>query len=398
MPSTTAASTSLAARMGRWSATHRRRAIVGWFAFVVLAFAAGALTGTRGPSGSGGVGESGRADTTLANAFPPSAGERVLIQPPRGRSAREGEVRRATAAVVASVRRAAGVHDVSATQVSRDGRSRLVSFRIPGSDSATEGAVKPIVAAVARVARAHPGVFIGEFGDASAQVAVSGAFASDFKRAELLSLPVTLAVLLIAFGALVAAGVPLLLGLSAVAATLGLVGVASQAVPMDDTVASVVLLVGLAVGVDYTLFYLRREREERRRGASPQEALTIAAATSGRAVLVSGVTVMIAMAGMLLAGAQTFVSLGIGAMLVVAVAMLGSITVVPALLASLGDRVDRGRIPWLSRRLGAGAREPRAWAAFLRVVLRRPVVAAGLSAALLAGLAWPACGLAIPSQ
>ena len=196
-----------------------------------------------------------------------------------------------------------------------------------------------------RVAQANPGVYVGEFGSASANKALSKAFADDFTKAEKLSLPITLAILLLAFGALVAAGIPLLLGLTAVMATLGLAALPSQIVPLGENLTSIVLLVGLAVGVDYTLFYLRREREEVRKGADKREAVLTAAATSGRAVLISGFTVMAAMAGMFLAGDSTFTELGIGAIMVVAVAMIGSVTVVPAILAALGNKVDKGRDP-----------------------------------------------------
>src|SRR3712207_6480642 len=182
------------------------------------------------------------------------------------------------------------------------------SFELRGDDEHTEEAVGPVVAAVDRVAAQNEGVFVGQFGEASSNKALSQSFEDDFKKAETLSIPITLVILVVAFGALVAAGIPLLLGLSAVAATLGLVALPSQLVPMDDTISSIILLVGLAVGVDYTLFYLRREREERARGADHKTAVETAAATSGRAVLVSGFTVMIAMAGMFFAGGRTFTS------------------------------------------------------------------------------------------
>ena len=110
---------------------------------------------------------------------------------------------------------------------------------------------------------------------------------------------------MVAFGALVAAGIPLLLALTAVFATFGLVAAAEPRVPMATEAAAVVLLIGLAVGVDYSLFYLRREREERAAGRSERAALEAAAATSGRSVLVSGLTVMVAMAGMFLTGDAT---------------------------------------------------------------------------------------------
>src|SRR6185312_862518 len=146
--------------------------------------------------------------------------------------------------------------------------------------------------------------------------------------------------------------------------------------------------IGLAVGVDYALFYLRREREERAAGKSKEAALEAAAATSGRSVLISGVTVMIAMAGMLFSGDKTFMGFSIATMMVVAIAMIGSLTVLPAVLSKLGDRVERGRIPLIGR-LRRPAGENRVWSALLTPVLRNPKVAAVLAAGLLAALAVP---------
>jgi putative drug exporter of the RND superfamily len=148
-------------------------------------------------------------------------------------------------------------------------------------------------------------------------------------------------------------------------------------------------LVGLAVGVDYCMFYVRREREERARGAGPRRALVIAAQTSGRSVWISGLTVMIAMAGMLFTRDTTFTSFALGTILVVATAVLGSLTVLPALLSALGDRVDLGKIPGLYRRRTTS----RIWAGLMRIVLSRPLVSAVLAAAALGALAWPALDL-----
>ena len=138
---------------------------------------------------------------------------------------------------------------------------------------------------------------------------------------------------------------------------MGLVGPLSQISPVEQSINHVILLIGLAVGVDYALFYLRRAREERAAGRSADAALEAAAATSGRAVLVSGITVMTAMAGMYLAGSPTFTSFATGTITVVAVAMLGSLTVLPALMSKLGDRVDKGRVPGLARVKGRMARD-----------------------------------------
>ena len=185
---------------------------------------------------------------------------------------------------------------------------------------------------------------------------------SDLQRAELLSIPVTLLVLLFAFGAVVAACVPVVLALTAVAATFGLLGPLSQAFPSDDAVTTVVVLIGMAVGVDYALFYIVRTRQERLRGLPSHEALGIAARTSGRTVVVSGTTVMTAMAGMFFVRAKIFDSLAIATITVVACAVLGSVTVLPAVLELLGTKIDRGRIPFLphlARSRRAGASGPR---------------------------------------
>ena len=206
----------------------------------------------------------------------------------------------------------------------------------------------------------------------------------DFQRAEYSSLPVTLVILLVAFGALVAAGLPVLLAFSGVLATIGCRRRASHVVAAGDATNSVILLIGMAVGVDYSLFYLRREREERRRGLSPREALLKTARTSGHAVFISGLTVLIAMAGMLFTGNAIFTSIAVGAMLMVAVALIGSLSILPALLSKLGHRVDKGRIPFLGRRQ---AGESRVWGFVLDRVLRRPVLSAVLSGGAL--LRWP---------
>ena len=207
-------------------------------------------------------------------------------------------------------------------------------------------------------------------GDASAPKAVMDQYGKDLGKAGMLSLPITLIILLVTFGALVAAGIPLLLALTAVFGTFGLIALPSHVLPMANEVPALVLLVGLAVGVDYSMFYLRREREERAKGRSERAALEAAAATSGRSVLISGLTVMVAMAGMFVTGDKVFASFGVATMMVVAVAMLGSLTVLPALLSRLGDRVDKVRV---RRRRGNGD-EGRLWGWIVDRVLRRPAL------------------------
>ena len=385
---------NIAARMGRWSAQHRKKAIGGWLAFVIIAFVIGGALGVKAPeSEQAYVGDSGKAHQLVDDHFPTQNDESIILQ---------GEGPALKAAVddtVAAVSKQPGVYDVQSpfakgneNQISEDGRSVLVNLKLRGDETQAEESVGAVLDATRRVQQANPDVYVGEFGMASASKALSQAFEDDFRKAETLSLPITLIILVFAFGALVAAGVPLLLGLSAVMAALGLVALPSQIVPLGENTASIILLVGLAVGVDYTLFYLRREREERARGASHRDAIHTAAATSGRAVLISGLTVIVAMAGMFLAGDQTFTALGIGAITVVLVAMIGSVTVVPAVLSVLGDKVEKGRIPFLHRLRRTGG-ESRVWNAVLDRVLRRPAVSAIAATLVLLVLAFPALGM-----
>jgi len=165
-------------------------------------------------------------------------------------------------------------------------------------------------------------------------------------------------ILLVVFGALLAAGVPVLLGLSAVAAASGLSALVSQLVPSTGSTSAMILLMGMAVGVDYSLFYVKRYREERARNQEHLDAVQIAAETSGHSVQVSGLAVIISMASLFIVGDVTFASLGAGSILVVAIAVLGSLTVLPALLAGLGRAMDRPRVP-LVWRLAASTRAPR---------------------------------------
>jgi uncharacterized membrane protein YdfJ with MMPL/SSD domain len=386
-------SRNIAARAGRWSAQHRKKAIFGWLAFVVASLMIGSALGvtTLGDE-DGGVGESGRADKTLHDAFPQRTEESVLVQSeqlkasdPAFRAGVDDTIRRLEGA--RSVRDVAGPYEGDG-RISKDDHSALIDFEIGGDPETATDRIDPALAATAAAAKANPELRIEQFGDASADKAISKQFGDDFKKAELTSLPITLLILVIAFGALVAASVPLLLALSGVAATIGLLAPISLLAPVDESINSVILLIGLAVGVDYSLFYLRREREERAAGRSEQASLEAAAATSGRAVLISGFTVMIAMAGMYLAGAATFQSFATGTILVVAVSVIGSLTVLPAVLSKLGDRVDKGRVPLLGR-IKARTAQAGIWSRTIDRVLKRPLLSAVISGGLLLALALP---------
>jgi uncharacterized membrane protein YdfJ with MMPL/SSD domain len=389
---------NIAARAGRWSAAHWKTATFGWIAFVVVAIVLGGAVGTKQLGDSDGVpGESGRMERILDEEFKTPAGETVLVQSntltaesPAFEAAVEDVVDRVSA-IPAVTNLRSPLERANADQISNDGHSAIVRFDIRGDPEKAVDKIDPVVAAVDAAKADHSQLYIGAFGTATAEKEIDESIGQDLERAGLLSIPVTIAVLIVAFGALVAAGIPLLLALTAVGATMGLLAIPSHFWPVDENTSAVVLLIGLAVGVDYAMFYLKREREERAAGRSESAALEAAAATSGRAVLVSGLTVMTAMAGMFLTGDKSFGSFAMATIMVVAIAVLGSLTVLPALLSRLGDRVNKARIPLLHRlqRPGGG----RGWSWILDRVLRRPVVSVVVSAGILVALALPALGM-----
>ncbi|MFE1310819.1 MMPL family transporter [Streptomyces sp. NPDC058755] len=392
----------LAARAGGWSARHRWAAVGIWVLFVVLAMGLGSAAGRVDVDESDQLkGETHTAARIIDDAgIEQPAGETVLIQSKDGAAkATSGEFRAAVTDVVKAVGATGKVVNVTSPYdtrtISRDGRSALVQFDMRGDADTAADRVEPVLKAVAGVQKDHGSLRIEEIGGASMKKQYDDAFGNDFQQAEYSAVPVALGILLIAFGALVAALLPVGLAITAIMATMGLMGLVSHVQPMSDTANSVMLLVGMAVGVDYCLFYLRREREERDAGRDPGTALRIAAATSGRAVIVSGVTVCVAMAGMLFTGLATFEAMGLASLMVVAVAMVGSVTVLPALLSLLGHRVEKGRIPFLGRRRrrqGAPA-ESRFWTAVLRGVLARPVISVVVAAGALLAVAAPALGM-----
>ena len=387
---------NLAARAGRWSAQHRKKAIWGWLGFVLLAFAIGGAVGTKTQDAAqSGVGESGRAARTIDNAFPKHAG-RAGAHPERQRTPRRTRPSApwSPTSSAASRRFPTRRHSRAPTrratrgQISADGHSALLRFEIAGDEDQAEDRVGATLDATGAAQAANPDFTVEQVGDASVNKQLNESISDDFKRAFVTSLPITLVILLIAFGALVAASVPIILALTAVLATIGLVGVISHISPVDQSINEVILLIGLAVGVDYSMFYLRREREERESGRSEEASLAAAAATSGRAVLVSGLTVMLAMAGMYLGGAPTFTSFATGTIIVVAVAVVGSLTVLPALLAWLGDRVEKGGVPIIKNQPW-NAGESSIWSRILNPVLRHPAVSAVAAAGVLIVLAIP---------
>jgi RND superfamily putative drug exporter len=370
------------------------RAVLAWVAFVIVCVGVGGIAGTRSQTDAQqAVGEWGRAEQMIVDGhFADPAVENVLI------TSRSGplDAAAATAAGTEARQRLSGlsqVGTVSEPVTAPGGRAVLVRGEMTGDANDAGDHVQPLLDATAAVQAAHPELRVEEVGGGTIDKALKKTYGEDFQKAEVLSLPVTLVILVVAFGALLAAAVPVLLALTSVAAAMGLSALSSHLLPLTDTTASVVLLIGMAVGVDYSLFYVRRAREERARGRTALDAVEIAAATSGRAVVISGGTVLVAMAGMFLSGSVIFSSLALGAMLVVAVSVLGSITVLPAILAGLGRWVDRPRVPLLHRLTLRPGRTPRLWPALLRPTLRRPALALGVGAGALVALALPALGM-----
>jgi RND superfamily putative drug exporter len=393
----------LAERLGRWGSEHRVKAILLWLA--LLLFAVGATgVGAKTLSSSGELtGESAKAERVLEQGgFERTAPEEILLQARNGGSIRTATGRQAARDLVAAVRathRVKGVRDPfaagNAGQLSRDGRSALVLFSMTGKADTAKDRVQPVLDAVGRVAQANPKLRIEQFGQASAGKALDDTVNKDFARAEVISIPLTFVILWLAFAALVAALLPVVLALTAIVIATGVVTLTSHAFPIDSSTNSMILLIGLAVGVDYSLFYFRRAREERAGGISNQDAVVRASATSGKAILTSGMTVIVAMLAMLLTGLGTFIGMAEGTAIVVGVATFGSLVVLPAVMAKLGDRVDRVRIPFLGRKLERrrAEGESRVWAAIVRPALARPILTAGVTAGLLVALALPALHL-----
>ncbi len=385
-------------RVAAWSARHRKTAVFGWLLLVAVAVVIGQRVGT-GNVNNYDPGQAGQAERVLNRPVvqqPDS--ESVLVQGRPGQSyGHDPEMQQAVRQVVAALRAlprsATGIQSPLSTGRTASGGlvsgdSALVTFSVAGPPDSDDQAVVPALNAVTAVQARHPGLKIEEAGDASLDRATGNITGQDFHRAEITSVPVSLVLLLVVFGALIAAGIPLLLAGTAVISAISLLAIPSHWLPIDSTTSSIVLLVGMAVGIDYSLFYLRRTREERAAGHDTREALRIAAHTSGRAILVSGVTVMIAMAGLFLTGIDVFSGIAVGTILVVGVAVLGSLTFLPAILSMLGKWTDRGRIPWLGRRRTA-ARDSRFWGSLARAVVRRPLIWGGVATAVLLALAAP---------
>ncbi|GAA3945179.1 MMPL family transporter [Actinoplanes auranticolor] len=394
---------ALVERVVSWSAHHPVKAIVGWCLLVALAAVSSALATGEGARNID-PGEAGTATRALMqqDGFNPVR-ESVLVQSQDGAGAgfRENpELRAAAQDLVQALQGTSGaVTDIGSPLaadrsdlVSADGRSALVTFQIAGQPEQIKANFQAAVQAVDATAAGHPGVRVVQAGDRSLSAAVDNSIKDDFQTSHVLALPISLVILLIVFGSLIAASIPLVLAGTAVIATFGLLQLIDHWLPINSAVNAMVLLIGMAVGIDYCLFYLRREREERLAGRDVQTALRITARTSGRVVIASGITVMLCLSGLLFTGIGVFRGLTVGTVLVVGLTVLGSVTVLPALLGVLGRRVDSLKVPFLGRRR-TEARESRVWTTVAQAVVRRPLVWGGLAVLGLLALTVPAIGM-----
>ena len=395
-------------RIACWSARHRLIALTAWLVMFGGALVAGHVYGTASQPeydpGQSGVAE--RMLDRLHVVTPPS--ESVLIQSkvagPERTFAAYPPLRLAARQVLTALRDLPATAANIQSPFGREGKELiapggggvLITFRVAGPQNSADTTVLRALHAVSDIQARHPGLVVAEAGDASVDRAATALLGQDFHQAETTSIPLTLLLLLIVFGALIAASIPVILAGTAVMTAVSLLTIPSQWLPIGQGTSEVVLIIGMAVGIDYTLFYLRREREERAAGASFHDALRTAAATSGRAIVISGLTVMISMAGLLFTGIDMFTGFAIGTITVVGVAVVGSLTALPAVLSLLGPWADRGRVPFLGKARTRGDRS-RLWAALVTRVVRRPAIWGGVAVVALAALAFPALSMRLGS-
>ncbi|WP_086563433.1 MMPL family transporter [Streptomyces africanus] len=396
---------SLSVRVARWSARHPWRAIAGWLVFVALCLGAGSAVGTNSArTADFRVGEAGRAEALAAEAhLERRAAEQVLISSRSGGALDEGAARAAADDLTDRMRRLPDVAGVADPLLSADRRTLMVEVALKGEERDAKDKVDALMAQTAAVQKSRPGLLLEETGSPSVSKGVDQQRSDDLALSEAITLPVTLLTLLVVFGSVTMAGVPLLLALSSIAAAVGLSMVVSHVSPDAGVGTNVILMIGLAVGVDYTLFYLKREREERARsgGRLSSEALVeLAAATSGRAVVVSGLAVVASTATLYLASDVIFSSLATGTIVVVLVSVASSLTALPALLVRLGRRAERRAVRRAERgkpvrRVRGRTSGGRVWSALLRPAARHPLATLCVSVVALLALVIPLAGLKI---
>ena len=398
-------------RLARAAAAHPRRTIAGWLIAVVVSFAlvGTALHGLSSTPHAVGSPDSVRATQLLNRAFPAQArgtGSEVIVlasaRNHAGTPAFDGAIRR----IATRLRTLPGVSDVqthldgASGLVSRDGHATLIRLSV-----STDAQIKPVVALV-QATNGHAGLTAAITGEHTVGNDFTTLSQHDLSNAELaFGLPAALIVLVLVFGTLVSGLVPVVLAALSIVVGMGLVALLSLEFRLSVFVVNMLTGMGLALGIDYSLFVLSRFREERGRGHDTLAAIERTGASASRAVLFSGSTFVVAMFGMLLVQTSIMRSLAAGAIVVGIVSVAAALTLLPALLSLLGDRVEAGRVSRLWRRRRAPsaeaatpAAESRVWAAIVSRVIKRPGLSLALSATLMLLAATPVLGLHIGSS
>ncbi len=271
--------------------------------------------------------------------------------------------------------------------ISEDRRTTILPVTLTGERLEADKLVEPLLE-ITREHDGHDGFTVVMSGDGSAALAFTEQSEKDLQSAEIIGIPIAILILLVVFGALVAAGMPIILGLLAIAVAVGLSAVIGTQFELSVFLVNFVTTMGLAVGIDYSLLIVQRVREERRNGLATDDAIIRAGATASRAVLFSGMTVVVALLGMVIVPNSIFRSLGVGAILVVAAAVILALTLLPAVLKLLGDRINavRIRIPGMTHRAKTG---PGFWDRTVGLVMRHPVISVVASVSLLVAASIP---------
>jgi len=274
--------------------------------------------------------------------------------------------------------------------VSADRRTTILPFVMAGGEDEADENIDDVLKVV-HDADGGVGFRVLIVGGASIDKDFQDVSESDLQTGEAFGIPIALIVLVIVFGAVTAALVPLVLGVFSIVVAVGLTALLGQEFQFSFFVTNVITMMGLAVGIDYSLFVVSRYREERSRGLEKLDAIATAGATASRAVFFSGMTVVLALLGMLIVPTTIFRSLAAGAIIVVIVSVLVSLTLLPAILGILGDKVNALRLPFTGRRAvhESGSRPGGFWDRVTRTVMRHPVVSLVATAALLIALAVP---------
>ena len=414
---------SFTSRIAMWSARHRKAVAIGWVLAVIIALAACSGIGANTDINQAPPGEAGEA----ADVFEERFGEEediaqeiivfshpsLTVDDPAYEDTVRGLLRELEGLVAEDTLVIGGTTVTTDTRIVAETRSFYdtgltreqalelrkfvavnedggdVTFALVEIEGEIEDAVDDIdivLDAVDRAAEEAEGfeIFIG--GDVSLQKQLTDIIDEDFSRAGIINLPITFGILILAFGALVAAAVPLALAFVAIIVAMGALAIISQLFPLVEVYQQIVLLIGLATGIDYALFVITRYRNERSAGRSKEEALQVATGTSGKAIFFAGATTVFAVAGMFLVNDAIFSSLGLASIVVVVIAVMSAMTLLPAIIAMMGDNLNRLSIPFLGR---GQERGEGVWGFIVDRVLARPIIPAVVVIAVLIAIAAP---------